>query len=241
MSGPTVRGAALRGAAWRSAGLAAPRLLLAAPGLLLAVAAFAVGCGTSSKATDLRIVSVLVTGTERVTGFAAGDGRVITVAHGLGAGDGARDDVASLRVQAGHETPRPARLLRLDLRADLAVLAVRGLGGEPPELAAARGGDPVRLGLLRDGVTVSAAATVRRAVQAHVRSSGAERALSRPALELEAGLRPGDSGAPVVSEDGELTGVVFARSRDEPHTAYAVDAQAVERLLAPGRGQAPRS
>jgi hypothetical protein len=77
---------------------------------------------------------------------------------------------------------------------------------------------------------------VRRAIDAHVRAPGADRALSRPALELEAHLRAGDSGAPVLTEGGELAGVLFARSRDEADTAYAVDARAVEALLSAAPG-----
>jgi hypothetical protein len=72
---------------------------------------------------------------------------------------------------------------------------------------------------------------VRRPIDAQVSAPGAARALSRPALELEARLRAGDSGAPVLTEDGELAGVVFARSRNRADTAYAVDARALRELL----------
>ena len=75
------------------------------------------------------------------------------------------------------------------------------------------------------------AAAVRRAIDAHVSAPGAERALSRPALELEARLRAGDSGAPVLTEGGDLAGVLFARSRNNADTAYAVDALALAPLL----------
>ncbi len=89
----------------------------------------------------------------------------------------------------------------------------------------------MRVLALRGGRVVSLAASVRRAIDARVSAPGADRALSRPALELEARLRAGDSGAPVLTEDGELAGVLFARSRTRADTAYAVDAAAVERGL----------
>jgi hypothetical protein len=77
-------------------------------------------------------------------------------------------------------------------------------------------------------------AVVRRAIDARVSPPGAGRPLRRPALELQARTRAGDSGAPVVSEDGEVAGVVFARSRNKADTAYAVDARALDQLLAGG-------
>jgi S1-C subfamily serine protease len=196
---------------------------VAAP-LLLAVAALAPGCADSASPDPPRVVSVLGAGTERATGFTVGPGRVLTVAHTL-PGD------APIRVQAGRDDPRPVRVLRRDARTDLALLAVNGLGGRAIETTAANGGDSVRLRLLRDGGVVTRAARVRRAIEAHVQAPGAARPLRRPALELEARLHAGDSGAPVLTDGGELAGVLFARSRDATGTAYAVDAQAVEMLL----------
>ncbi|MGH2745740.1 MAG: hypothetical protein ACRDN8_25270, partial [Thermoleophilaceae bacterium] len=78
--------------------------------------------------------------------------------------------------------------------------------------------------------------SVRRPIDARVSAPGAERALRRPALELEARTRAGDSGAPVVSEGGEVVGVLFARSRNEADTAYALDARALVELLANAGG-----
>jgi hypothetical protein len=89
----------------------------------------------------------------------------------------------------------------------------------------------VRLRLLRDGGVVTRAAAVRRAIDARVRAPAPSRPLHRPALELAARLRAGDSGAPVLADGGEVAGVLFARSRDAAGTAYAVDARAVDALL----------
>jgi S1-C subfamily serine protease len=135
-----------------------------------------------------------------------------------------------------------ARMLRVDRRSDLALLAVPGvssrspamreIAGRSPTIIAAGAGDDVRLALLREGRSSSLSVRVRRAIVAHVRAPGAERAVTRPALELAARVRAGDSGAPVVSESGALAGVVFATSSRRGNTAYAVDASAVTRLLA---------
>lgn len=199
----------------------------AAAALLLALGALGAGCedsGSPPRAPP-RVVSVLGTGSERATAFAVAPGRLVTVAHAV-------PPEASVRVQAGRRRPYRARVLARDVRTDLAVLAVPRLRGPVLETATAGDEEDVRVMVLRGGRVASAGSTVRRAIDAHVRAPGAPRPLTRPALELEARLRAGDSGAPVLTDGGELAGVVFARSRNYPDTAYAVAAQVVERLLA---------
>jgi len=181
------------------------------------------GCGESDSPPP-RVISVLGAGSERATGVVVGPGRVVTVAHAVA-------DGVPVRTSSGR-----ARVLRRDVRADLALLSVDGLRAPTLETAAVKGGDSVRLFLIRDGRVARTSATVRRAIRAHVSAPGASRVLTRPALELDARLRAGDSGAPVLTEDGSLAGVLFARSRRDGSTAYAVDAEAVETLLDHGPG-----
>jgi hypothetical protein len=192
----------------RGGALAAALLALVAP-----------GCGHSDS--QPRVVSVLGAGSERATGVVVSPGRVMTVAHAL-------PDGAMVLTSSGR-----ARVLRRDRRVDLALLAGPRLRAETLETAAVKGGDSVRLLLLRGGRVTERSATVRRAIDAHMRSAGASRPLTRPALELEVRVGAGDSGAPVLTDDGELAGLLFARSRNHGRTAYAVDAQAVDALLAP--------
>jgi S1-C subfamily serine protease len=167
------------------------------------------------------VISVLGAGSERATGFAIAPARVVTVAHAVSPG-------VSVRTSSGR-----GRVLRRDVRSDLALLSVRGLRARSLETAAVKGGDSVRILLLRRGRVAPASVAVRRAIRAHVSAPGGSGPVTRPALELDARLRAGDSGAPVLTDDGELAGVMFARSRRHDRTAYAVDAQAVERLLKP--------
>jgi hypothetical protein len=187
-----------------------------------------------------RVVSVSVGVAERATGFTAGPGRVVTVAHALEGEHRAAVVVTVAHalegehraaVAAGGAHGRGARTLARDHRSDLAVLAVPGLRGPELEQSAPDEGAWVTVLLSRDGRTIARPARVRRRIVAHVRSPGTARAERRPALELQARLGAGDSGAPVISEDGGLAGVVFARSTARAHTAYAVEAAAVERLL----------
>jgi S1-C subfamily serine protease len=149
---------------------------------------------------------------EQATGFVVGPARVVTVAHVLDGG-------AAVRV-AG----RPARVVRVDRRLDLAVLAVSGLRARAARPAAAGGVE-----VLRGGRPHALRARVRRSVTATVKGPGG--AVVRPALELAAAVQPGDSGAPVTDGSGRVIGVVFARSDAGRPTAWAVDARAVRSFV----------
>ena len=64
---------------------------------------------------------------------------------------------------------------------------------------------------------------IRRRIDARVRAGDGRLIARRPAIELRADIRAGDSGAPLV-QDGRVAGIVFALSRVHEGVAYAVDA-----------------
>jgi len=202
---------------------AAPHFLRAAirrPLALGAVACvvLAAGCGGNDRPEVLRVI-VAQDGLlpEIATGVAAGDERVLTVAHAL---DGRRGVVVG---------GRPARVLRIDRGLDLAVLSVPGLRAPALRL----GGDGTRAGLvvLRDGRARDLAGSIRRHVLVRWSEEPGDPPSDRPGLELAATVDPGDSGAPVLDPHGRLLGVLYARADDDDGTAWAVDASAVRRLL----------
>lgn len=196
---------------------------------MVAVAAVAVGgCGAGEGdgepgAPAVQVVRVSVAGglvPSVATGVAVGGDRVLTVAHVLQAG----------------RTPavlgRRAAVLRLDRRADLALLRVPGLRAPRLHLRLGDGSGTVAIRVVRDGRARTLAATVRRRVTARVRDAPGDAPQVRPGLELAAAVAPGDSGAPVLDAEGRLVGIVFARTSDRPDTAWAVDAGAARALLA---------
>ena len=186
--------------------------------LLLCAAAIAHATG-GDAAGGPAVVAVEARGERTATGFVVSDGRVVTVAHALGAG--------VVRVRGADGVARRATVLRRDTELDLAVLAVPGLTAAPRTLA--RGSTHVLL--RRDGRRVAARAVVRRHLDARVRTPDGRLVARRPALELTAPVRAGDSGAPLIGADGHVAGIVFARSRERAGMAYAVDASVLERLL----------
>lgn len=152
-------------------------------------------------------------------GFVAGDGRVVTVAHVFGpaspeSGDPVMAGPADVITAGG----RPATLVRLDRRNDVALLRVPGAEGEAP-----------RLGTGRDTHVLDRPAPVVRHVTARV--DGGD---PRPALIVRAEVAAGDSGAPLVTASGRVAGMIFARSRTRAGTAYAVDPTALTDLLDTG-------
>jgi S1-C subfamily serine protease len=169
-----------------------------------------------SRPAPPRTVAVAVTSpagaAELATGFAAGDNRVVTVAHVLDGGGMPTVD------------GRRATVLRVDRRNDLALLAVRGLRAARVSTGAGTG--DVHLLVRR----AARPARIRRAITATVRVEP-DPAVRRPALDLAADVASGDSGAPVVDAQGRVVGVVFAASSDHAHTAYAVGATALAPLL----------
>jgi hypothetical protein len=184
----------------------------------VALAAALLGGGSAPAPAAPGIVPLRVSsGNGIATGFAVAPGRVVTVAH-----------VLRGPVTVGG---RDVRVLRVDRRIDLALLSAPGLPGQAPEIASAADGERLRVIRLRGDRRSSLSVHVRRSIVAHVRAAGAVDAVARPALELSARIASGDSGAPVLSDEGALAGIVFAASRDRSDTAYAVDASAVTQLL----------
>ena len=57
----------------------------------------------------------------------------------------------------------------------------------------------------------------------------------RQVYSLRAQVRPGNSGGPLLSRDGEALGVVFAAGVDDPDTGYALTAGQVQAAAAAGR------
>jgi S1-C subfamily serine protease len=188
------------------------RLLAATAAAIVAVATWA-GIPRGHAAPP-RVYGVSVAGAsgapEFATAFAAGGDRVVTVAHVLDAGRNVTVD------------GRRAAVVRVDRRDDLAVLTVPGLNAESIRTGTGSIG-PVRL--------LARPARVRRAFTAIVRVDPQTPPARRPALDLDAAVAGGDSGAPVIGRDGRVVGVVFAASRERARTAYAVDGSAVAALL----------
>jgi S1-C subfamily serine protease len=185
---------------------------------VVALAPFAAGTG-SEPPTVVAVRVWSATGeARRATGTIVTGGRVLTVDHVL-------DGAERIEVLGASATVAERRS---DL--DLAVLRVPGATGPAVRVADALAS--LRVLVARDGGVQARPAVLRRRILARlVDQPGRPR---RPSLELSATVSAGDSGAPVLNREGELVGIVYARSTRRDGTAYAVRAGELSRLARGG-------
>jgi S1-C subfamily serine protease len=151
------------------------------------------------------------------SGFVVSDDLVITNAHVV-AGI-AQPTVIDSRGR------HAATVVLFDPNLDLAVLKVRNLAAAPLNLdssLAARGTVGAVLGYPGGGsFTVSPAAVLGEqiAVGRNIYDSGL---ISRQIYEIQAVVRPGNSGGPLITPNGTVVGVVFAMSTTNGQIGYAL-------------------
>jgi S1-C subfamily serine protease len=167
------------------------------------------------------------------SGFSAAADTVVTNAHVVAGATGTQ-------VQRPDGRRLPAQVQVFDPDRDLAVLAVPGLSEQPLPLNAAEvGGTAAVFGHPQGQVPVEVSpATVVRKVTATTTDIYGEEFVRRPILVLAAGLEPGDSGAPLVNESGDVVGVAFAISRVRATTAFAIPSETLAPVLAQPRAGA---
>ncbi|AOR34763.1 serine protease [Streptomyces fodineus] len=122
-----------------------------------------------------------------------------------------------------------ARVVLFDPDRDVAVLYVPAL--RAPVLrfdtTAVRGDAAVVAGYPQDGGLNLQAATVASRVQATGQNIYNDGAVTRDIYSIRSTVRPGNSGGPLLTTDGKVFGVVFARSTSDAETGYALTADEV--------------
>ena len=151
------------------------------------------------------------------SGFVVAPGLVVTNAH----------VVAGIRrplVQVGSSL-ESAEVLAFDPSFDLAVLRVRGLAAPALRLdpsTVPQGTQGVVLGYPGGGPFNADGAGVMALFQAEGRDIYGHGLAVRNVYEIDADVRPGNSGGPLVLPDGEVVGVVFSRSTVNRSIGYAL-------------------
>jgi S1-C subfamily serine protease len=152
------------------------------------------------------------------SGFVAAQGYVVTNAHVVA---GVRDPV--VQHQNGGSLEAVTVLFNPDL--DIAVLRVDGDAGPVLDMEGAdvnRGTPGAVLGYPGGGGLTAGAGAVRRELTAVGRDIYGESTVERQVYEMQASVRPGNSGGPFVDIEGDVIGVVFAASTTDPHVGYAL-------------------
>lgn len=160
------------------------------------------------------------------TGVVVGPDLVITNGHVIAGAD-------HIRIVRDDGVELAADLVTLDAGRDLAALVVVGLDREAPERRSVEAGASGGVFGHPSGgqLTVSPFRVDRRLRAQGTDLYGAE-APEREVLLLAADLEPGDSGAPLIADDGAVVGVAFAIAPDRSGVAYAVSVGEIDELLA---------
>ncbi|MGC8465430.1 MAG: MarP family serine protease [Acidimicrobiales bacterium] len=151
------------------------------------------------------------------SGFVIAPGLVVTNAH----------------VVAGIANPvvidgtgdHPAKAIWFNPKFDLAVLRSPGVSDpalqiDPAEVG--RGTQAVVLGYPEGGPLTIGSAGVMASFDARGRDIYNQGLTVRLVYQIEAIVRPGNSGGPLVNAQGEVVGVVFSRSTTNPHVGFAL-------------------
>lgn len=193
--------------------LVASKGVLAAQQSVLRVDASALRCGGRDR-------------TFEGTGWVAAEHLVVTNAHVV-----AGAETVTVRTADGS---RRATVIAFDPERDLAVLYVRQLDVPP-----LRQGDDLRSGASAvvagfplNGPYRLDPARVRGVLTARGYDIYSSRQVEREVYSLHASINPGNSGGPLLDADGEVVGVVFARSLEDSSTAYALTLDELRPVLA---------
>jgi S1-C subfamily serine protease len=161
------------------------------------------------------------------SGFAVSPSVVVTNAHVV-----AGERATSVYSQSGRRSD--AVVVAFDPKRDLAVLRVPAGGLTPLPIGdAAIGGVGAVVGHPGGGPLRAAPARVDRVVDAHGTDIYRTSRTEREVLVLATRLAPGDSGAPVVDDQGRVVGVAFAIDPSNEATAYALTRRELEAVLTP--------
>lgn len=173
------------------------------------------------------------------TGFVYAPHRVMTNAHVVGGVD-------EPTVQIGGEGRLlDATVVLYDWEKDIAVLDVPSLGDDHPTLdfatddAVARD-DAIVAGFPENGSFDVRAARLRGRLEASGPDIYHRGTVHRDVYSLFALVRQGNSGGPLLTPQGDVYGVIFAKSLDDDETGYALTADEVREEAEAGlRAQGP--
>ncbi len=154
------------------------------------------------------------------SGFVYSSEHVMTNAHVV-----AGVDAPSVQV-GGVGYRYPARVVLFDPNTDVAVLDVPGLRAPVLHFAgtARRGNPAVVAGYPNDGGLDLRAATVAADLTATGQDIYGDNNTTRDIYQIRSTVQHGNSGGPLLTTDGRVYGVVFARSTSDASTGYALTA-----------------
>jgi S1-C subfamily serine protease len=177
----------------------------------------------AAKLSSVKIEGVAGNQGREGSGFVYAPQHVMTNAHVV-----AGIDDPSVRI-GGVGRSYESRVVLFDPDRDVAVLYVPDLSAPVLRFddGASRGDSAVVAGYPEDGDLNLQAATVAGRVQATGQNIYNDASVTREIYSIRSTVRPGNSGGPLLTTDGEVYGVVFARSTSDAETGYVLTADEV--------------
>ncbi|WP_309131838.1 MarP family serine protease [Brevibacterium sp.] len=166
------------------------------------------------------------------TGFVFRDGYVATNAHVVA---GSRE----LAVQVeGRGRPYSAEVVEFDPDADVAVLRVEDLDAPALDFGSplTTGDDSVVVGFPENGPYTISPSRIREKINARGLDIYSSSSVVREVYALRGIVREGNSGGPLIDADGNVVGMVFARSATDEETGYALTRAEIDDELDAGVG-----
>lgn len=165
--------------------------------------------------------------TQSGSGFVAAPGRVITNAHVVAG-------VSEPVLQTPDGSTATGRIVYFDPNHDLAVIAVDGLAAPPLPLAGTLtvGEKAVFDGYPLGGPFQSEPAAVRGVASTSVQDIYRAQRSTMQIYSLAAQVKQGNSGGPLLTLDGAVAGVIFAKSADDRPLGYALTPQELSPVVA---------
>jgi S1-C subfamily serine protease len=175
------------------------------------VGVLATGCGPSVSAGS---------------GVVLGEpGQVVTVAHTVAG-------ATAITVVDATGSEWPAQIVAIDTAADLAVLSVVDFTAPPLVTGDVQLGAATAHRWSRDSGVGDQSVEVTKRLAITIDDIYGEQPVQRSGIEIAGDVQVGDSGGPVVTLEGTVIGIVYARSRLRASTGFASDTIEIERVLA---------
>ncbi|PAZ10406.1 serine protease [Streptomyces sp. SA15] len=177
----------------------------------------------AAKLSTVKIEGIAGNQGREGSGFVYAPQHVMTNAHVV-----AGIDDPSVRV-GGVGRSYESRVVLFDPDKDVAVLYVPDLNAPVLRFddGARRGDSAVVAGYPQDGDLNLQAATVANRVQARGQNIYNDETVVREIYSIRSTVRPGNSGGPLLTTDGRVYGMVFARSTSDAETGYVLTADEV--------------
>lgn len=183
-----------------------------------------------ARDSTVRVEAIACGGFITGTGFAVDDHHIVTNAHVVAGAD-------QLWVAFDGAFDRfTATVVLFDPELDAALLYVGDATLRPlrlADVAPAKGEPAAALGFTGGGGQRVIPALVSRRIESLGRDIYGEAVVAREVIELRVDLAPGDSGGPLLLDDGMVGGVLFSTSTDFALLGYALSPVDVARVIGP--------